>query len=140
MGESRKSKEKVADLVRVSNLPPLADPVFAQICDGVETIGLGLESFVNAVLVDSGAPPISSVVEVTPQRIGHGQGFRSYRVDVVAATETGERVLVEVQSSSFESMNQRSMLYVQSNLDRGSKRGEKLEDVIGIPRIVVGTS
>ena len=117
---------------------PLSDPILLRMCVDVDTIGLGLYSFVNAVLADKGFPPISRVVAVNPQRVELGQGQRGYRVDVEALTETGERVLIEVQLSTFKGMNERSMLYAQGQFDRGSETGEALGKVVGdIPRVIV---
>ena len=121
-----------------SSLSPLADPVFTGICDNVDTIDLGLESLVNAVLFDSGDPPIAKVLNVTPQRVTRGEGERTCRVDVEAVTEANEFILIEVQLASFKDMNKRSLLYTQKHLDTHSKKGELLQDVIkAIPRIIV---
>ena len=129
MDEAGKSKTNVEELGRNSSLPPLADPVLASICRNVETSGLALRSFANAVLADSESPLISGVVEVTHKRVQFGRDPRSCRLGVEAVTETGDRVLVEAESSPFEYVNQWSLLYLLGRLDRGSETGGTLDKV-----------
>ena len=94
-------------------MPPLADPVVADIFKNVELSGLAMRELINAVLMDSGDVLISEVLLVIPQKYYPSAQGRSYRVDVLAKTVNNEIVLLEVQLSSLRITNERSLVYTE---------------------------
>jgi predicted transposase/invertase (TIGR01784 family) len=66
-----------------------------------------------------------------------GKEARGYRVDVEATTDAGEIIVVEVQLQDFRLINERLLLYCQSNFASIPKVDERLIDALKrLPRII----
>jgi predicted transposase/invertase (TIGR01784 family) len=105
-------------------MPPLADPVVAEIFKNAEVSGLAMRELINAILADSGDKLISEVIDVMPQKIDPEAQGRSYRVDVTVKTADNELAVFEVQLSRLRVTNERSLLYAEQLLGSAAAKGD----------------
>ena len=121
-------------------LPPLADPVIAEIFKSVDLAGLAMCEIINAVLQDSNDELISDVIDLTPQHMAPSAKDRGYRIDVLAKTASNEIIVFEVQLSTLLITNERSLLYAEQALGNNAKKGDTWNELAkGMPRILVIT-
>jgi len=110
-------------------LPPLADPVNAEIFSSVEQAGIAMRTLLNDVLHDSGDPPIARILHLIPQKYEPSAQDRSYRIDVYAETEKNEFVIFEVSLERYLFAIDRSFIYTQQAITQKLPKGVSWRDM-----------
>ena len=104
-------------------LPPLADPVNAEIFSSVEQAGLAMRMLLNDVLDDSGDFRIEKILYLYPEKYIPSTPDRSYRIDVYAETADNEYVIFEVSLDKYLVVIDRSFIYSQQAIAQKLPKG-----------------
>ncbi|MDR0395945.1 MAG: Rpn family recombination-promoting nuclease/putative transposase [Oscillospiraceae bacterium] len=99
-------------------LPPLADPVNAEIFSSKEQAGLAMQTLLNDVLEDSGDTRIGKIITLIPQKYKPAAQGRSYRIDVYAETADNELAVFEVSLDKNSVAVDRSFIYTQQAISQ----------------------
>jgi len=104
-------------------LPPLADPVNAEIFSSVEQAGEAMRTLLNDVLDDSGDMRIEKILNLIPQKYKPSAQDRSYRIDVYGETSDNELVIFEVSLDKYLPVVDRSFIYSQQAISQKIPKG-----------------
>ena len=119
-------------------LPPLADPVNAEIFRSVESAGLAMHELLNDVLDHSGDRRISDIMAITPQKHLPSAQSRSYIIDVFAKTVDNEVAIYELTLAKQLIVVDRSFIYAEQALTKDAPTGTTWNDLAKVlPKRVI---
>ena len=104
-------------------LPPLADPVNAEIFSGVEQAGIAMRTLLNDVLDDSDDVRIEKILHLSSEKYIPSAPDRSYRIDVYAETADNDYVIFEVSLDKYLVVVDRSFIYSQQVIAQKLPKG-----------------
>jgi predicted transposase/invertase (TIGR01784 family) len=89
-----------------------------------------LKAFINAVLADVGLPLVQAItIRENTTQAAAVVGGKKCVLDVLAVTERGTKVNVEVQVRDYGDMERRTVLYLSREYARGIKEGDQYAEV-----------
>ena len=119
-------------------LPPLADPVNAEIFSSVEQAGLAMRTLLNDVLDDSGDFRIEKILYLIPEKYIPSTPDRSYHIDVYAETAENEYVIFEISLNKYLVVVDRSFIYSQKVITQKLPKGSNWREMPNIlPKRVI---
>jgi len=120
-------------------LPPLADPVNAEIFSNAEQAGLAMHTLLNDVLDDSGDMRIEKIHFLIPQKYNPSAQNRSYSIDVYGETVSKEYIFCEVSLDKYLVVNDRSFIHLLQAATQKLPKGVSWREIPSIlPTRVIG--